>query len=222
MNKKIAALVSLSLALTVQTACAGAAKKESAAVAAVNSPLLSASAEGDMKALTSLFKSKVNINAKNKAGYTALMIAASNGQKEAAQFLLKHKADVNIKNEDGQTALYFALIAEQSDLAIEMIQQGAEIDDVSGEGDSALLIATTANQNDVMNLLIKKKPSLVNKASNASTTPLMEAARFGSKKTASILLKAGADKKAKNQNGKTALDIAIKAQNDEVIQLLSK
>ncbi|MDG0815297.1 ankyrin repeat domain-containing protein [Bdellovibrio svalbardensis] len=219
MNKKFAVLVSLSLALVVQTACAGTAKKETAGT---TSPLMSASAEGDVKKLNSLVKSKVDINAKDKAGYTALMVAASNGHQEAAKFLLEHKADVNIKNQEGQTALYFALVNEQPEIALDLIKQGAMVDDISGEGESALLIATTANQNDIMNLLIKKKPALVNKASNASTTPLMEAARFGSAKTASILLKAGADKKAKNQNGKTALDIAIKAQNEDVVKLLKK
>lgn len=224
MSKKIAVLVSLSLALVAQTACASgsnastnSAKKETATP---TNPLLNASAEGDLKSITSLVTSKVDINVKDKAGHTALMLAASNGHKDAAKFLLTNKADVNIKDDEGQTALYFALINDQAEIALDLIREGAAIDDISGEGDSALLIATTANQNDVMNVLIKKKPSLVNKASNASTTPLMEAARFGSAKTVSILLKAGADKKAKNQNGKTALDIAIKAQNDEAIKLL--
>ncbi len=219
MKKNLAIVLSLSLALVAQTACASSAKKETTQE---KNPLLNASAEGDLKLLTSLLKSKVDINAKDKTGHTALMLASSNGHKEAAKFLLVNKADVNIKTDEGQTALYFALVSDQGEIAKDLIEQGATIEDISGEGESALYVATTANQNEIMSILIRKKPSLVNKATNASTTPLMEAARFGSAKTVSILLKAGADKKAKNQNGKTALDIAIKAQNDDAINLLKK
>jgi len=186
------------------------------------SPLLKAASTGDTQTLNSLIKTKVNIDEKDPKGNTALMIAASNGQKKAAKLLMENKAAVNIKNQMGQTALYFALINEQNDIAIDLINQGADLDNISDDGESALIIATTANANEIMNTIIKKMPSLVNKASNSSTTPLMEAARFGSAKTINILLKAGANKKLQNQNGKTALDIAIKAQNEDAIHLLRK
>ncbi|QDK39162.1 ankyrin repeat domain-containing protein [Bdellovibrio sp. NC01] len=217
MNKKIAVIVSLSLALVAQSACASTSKKEAA-----TTPLMTASAEGNVKTLEALLKSKVAVDAKDQKGFTALMLAASNGHQAATKLLLANKANINEQNDDGEMPLYFALINEHPEVAIDLINSGANIQDVNGEGESALLIATTANQNDVMALLIKKDKSLVNKASSSSTTPLMEAARFGTEKTINMLLKAGADKKAKNQNGKTALDIAIKAQNDAAIKILKK
>lgn len=220
MNKKIALFLSLSLILTTPHTRADAEKKEDFPVA--TSPLFSASAEGNLKSLRQLIQSKVDLNAKDKGGYTALMLTASNGHHEATQLLLKSNVNMDSKNTEGQTALYFALVNEHPEIALDLIKHGADIENISEDGDSALIIATTANQSTIMNALIKKKPALVNKANKNSTTPLMEAARFGSAKTVNILLKAGADKKAKNQTNKTALDIAIKAQNNEVIKLLKK
>lgn len=214
MRAKIVLLISLSVALMSHGASAFSPSSES--------PLLNASAEGDIKTLQGLLKAKSNLNEKDKTGHTALMIAASNGRKEVVKILLENKVDINIKDDEGQSALYYALIGEQPSIALSLVEQGASLDDISGDGESALLVATTANANDVMSLVIKKKPSLVNKASNFGTTPLMEAARFGSAKTVRLLLKAGANQKLKNQNGKTALDIATKAQNDAVVKLLKK
>ena len=56
----------------------------------------------------------------------------------------------------------------------------------------------------------------------ASRTPLMAAVALGRIKIAQALLDAGADPDRRNDKGETALDLAIKAENDELVDLLRK
>lgn len=185
-----------------------------------SSSVTGAAAEGDLKTLSRLIKDNPDLNQTDAAGNTALILAAAKGEEKIVQLLLKNKVKLDIKNKEGQTALYFALINEQPDIALSLVNKGAALEDINNDGDSALQIATTSNANEVMKLVIKKNPSLINKPNNSGITPLMEAARFGSAKTIKILLNSKANGNLKNPNGKTALDIAIKAQNSEAIKLL--
>ncbi len=187
-----------------------------------SSPLITAAKEGSLESLKEQLKNNIDIDQTDAEGNTALMLALANEHSDLAKLILGSNPNINLKNKDGQSALFIALINEQPDLALTLVKKGASLSSINGDGDSALQVATTANANEVMKLVIKKKSSLVNKLTKNGVSPLMEAARFGSMGTISILLNAGADKKTKNKNGKTALDIAIKAQNEEAIELLKK
>jgi hypothetical protein len=187
-----------------------------------SSPLIAAAKEGSLESLKGLLKNNIDIDQTDAEGNTALMLALANEHSDLAKLIIESNPNINLKNKDGQSALFIALINELPDLALTLVKKGASLSSINSDGDSALQVATTANANEVMKLVIKKKSSLVNKLTRNGVSPLMEAARFGSMGTISILLNAGADKKAKNKKGKTALDIAIKAQNEEAIQLLKK
>ena len=52
-----------------------------------------------------LFRSGVDVNAKNKDGASALHVAAIVGQYEVAELLIQKGADVNARNNDGTTAM---------------------------------------------------------------------------------------------------------------------
>ncbi|MBN1798238.1 MAG: ankyrin repeat domain-containing protein [Spirochaetales bacterium] len=58
------------------------------------------------------------------------------------------------------------------------------------------------------------------KIEDTHTTPLMRAVRYNNLAAARILINAGADIHKKNQEGKTALNIAVEQGNAEMIQLL--
>ncbi|MBO9666757.1 MAG: ankyrin repeat domain-containing protein [Bdellovibrio sp.] len=182
--------------------------------------LLNAAAAGDNKKVASLLKNKSNLNAKDAGGNTALMLAISNDHKDTAKLILEKNPDVNIKNQEGETALFAALVSDKADIAKTLIEQGASLEDVGGEGESALFMAATTNQTDIMEIVLKKAPQLLNKSDDHGTTPLMEAAKFGGEKTVKILLDAGADKSLKNEDGRTALDIATKARNTSALKYL--
>lgn len=154
---------------------------------------------------------------------TPLMKAASEGDKATVQKLIKAKTNINAEDpEERRTALYFALQNEQKEVIKLLIENGARLENLSEDKETALFMATTTNNTDLMKTLIKKNKSLLNTPDTDGTTPLMEAAKYGSKETVEILLKAGAKKDLKNNLGSTALDIAKENKNEDAIQLLSE
>jgi len=71
--------------------------------------LIEAASKGNYAQIEDLIKQGVNVNAKDKYGWTALMHAASHGHLYVVMFLIEHGADVNAKDEDGWTAREYAL-----------------------------------------------------------------------------------------------------------------
>lgn len=154
---------------------------------------------------------------------TPLMKAAAEGDKKAVQTLLKSKADINAQDtEEKKTALYYAISNEQKEITKLLIDKGANLENLSENQESALFMATTTNNYDLMKTVLKKKKALINTPDIEGTTPLMEAAKYGTKQTLEILLKAGAKKDLKNKLGSTALDIAKENKNEDAIKALSK
>ncbi|MNL12636.1 Phosphocholine transferase AnkX [compost metagenome] len=179
--------------------------------------------------MTKLFKTLIlvaitAISTKSFANnLTPLMTAAQDGNKKEVQALLKSKADINAKDpEEKRTALYFAISNEHKDVIKLLIDKGADLENLSEGQESALFMATTTNNNDLMQTVLKKNKKLINVPDSEGTTPLMEAAKYGTKQTIEILLKAGAKKDLKNKLGSTALDIAKENKNEDAISALSK
>lgn len=63
---------------------------------------------GDLYTMKKMYNEKININIKDKHGFTALMKASASGFEQIVDFLLEKGADVNILSKDRSTALRFA------------------------------------------------------------------------------------------------------------------
>ena len=61
-----------------------------------------------IKLLSHIYYDIANINARDKAGRTALMLASMSCYSEIVKELLEKGADVNLKDKDGKTALDYA------------------------------------------------------------------------------------------------------------------
>lgn len=89
---------------------------------------------------------------------------------------------------------------------------------VKSESFTMLSYSALNNKKTVSNFLLANKAD-VNKACNGMT-PLMNAAVFGNADMAKMLLKKGADKNMKDQNGFTAKDYAVKNNHSALAELL--
>ena len=69
-----------------------------------------AAASGNISIVRRLLsQKKVDINSKNRGGWTPLILAASHGHSEIVELLLAQSGiDINVKDKDGHTALMFA------------------------------------------------------------------------------------------------------------------
>ncbi|ORX51515.1 ankyrin [Piromyces finnis] len=63
--------------------------------------------------------SKMDINAKDEYGYTALHAAVSYSRLEAARWLLENGADINITDDDGDTPLHACESADMAKMLVE-------------------------------------------------------------------------------------------------------
>ena len=87
-------------------------------------------------------------------------------------------------------------------------------------GQNLLTVATRSAAADIVKLLLKNKIFNINAKDNNGLTALMEAADWGHKNIAKLLIDAGADVSIKNSEGRTARDIAEQKNHQEIVDLL--
>jgi hypothetical protein len=80
-----------------------------------------------------LLSRRIDVNATNDYGATALMVAVSEMRPEIVGLLLKRGADPTVKNRDGGTALAYALACGFTESARVLLDGGAPIDEKSRE-----------------------------------------------------------------------------------------
>lgn len=149
--------------------------------------------------------------------------AAAAGDVIQVRKLLKEKVDVNALDSGGYPAFYHALDNDNEKLALELLKASMNLDLKVGIGKESLLVMSIyKSAESCIQYIIKKDSKQVKNVGEDGFTPLMIAARMSNLKVSKILVAAGADFKLKNKFGKTALDLAIKAQNHDVAEFLKK
>lgn len=136
------------------------------------------------------------INKKNLLGSTPLFVAIANNNLEALKYILAEKASIEIINEAGQTPLQLAIANENHEAIILLVKNNAKL-----EGD------LTNAENNILNKLLHDACGQKNFDKNRFVEQLIEA-------KASIM--------AKNIDGDSALSIAIKNNNSNLIDILLK
>lgn len=81
-----------------------------------STPLIVAAASGRMKVVEYLLRRRVNINAQDPHGTTALMWAVFKGHRDVAKFLISKGADTKVIRDDGDTAMDIARKWRQNEI----------------------------------------------------------------------------------------------------------
>ena len=168
-------------------------------VASFQTVMLSAAENGHPEVLKNWIKEQINSNTNDKLGRTALFIASLNGHLATVEYLLKIGANPNQPNQDGITPLHCVANTEDNDeekrvcLAQILLAYGAQI--------NARDNTSTTNGGN-------------------GNTPLHNVAYAGSAKFAQYLIDQGAGIEIKDQDGMTALHIASKIGNLQVVKVL--
>jgi quinoprotein dehydrogenase-associated probable ABC transporter substrate-binding protein len=165
------------------------------------SPLIHALNRNHVPSVKILAERGADLGKTNPQGFTPLEVAIGEDMLFAAQALIEAGADVNAAN-GKQKVTPLMLIASQ--LAPQV---------------RATHLAGGPTPVDIARDLIARGAK-VNAASTAGVTPLMIAAGHNNAPMVGLLLAKGANPKAKNNIGKTALDIAREARNDEAATAL--
>ena len=173
--------------------------------------------------------------------------AVKNGDFATARALLAVGADPNYEDNFLSTPLHHAVHNNRGDLVVILLDSGAKPNIVSF-GFTPLHIAVLNNRRDIVELLLDHKADINARTVNGEQTPLdlavmqrnltiarllvergaqlrnagplLMAATSGSTGIARLLLTSGADPSARDDDGTTALDIAVHRGNREIVQLL--
>jgi len=158
-------------------------------------PLYLACVNGNAAVIEKLLKAGADVNAVSNERETALMTASRTGNVESVKVLLAHGADVNARETwHGETALMWAVSQKHAAIARELIAHGADVN-----------ARSTVNKWERQNTAEPREKWLP----LGGLTPLEFSARQGCVACIPVLVEAGADINAVDQDGITPLLTAI-------------
>lgn len=211
--------------------------------------LMSTAGVCTLEVFKELIASGARMDAKDYQRNTVLMRAAQNDDAGIVRFLIAAGASVDERNEDGESALQAAARYGRGEVLRALIEAGAAINLSTSELNGALILATR-NEDPMAVKALLKAGADPNSRDAQDTTALMFAAEYGQPETLKaliaagselnatdsngwtammhanevenvrVLLDAGADTTIKNEDGETALAMAIKYDQSEVVKLL--
>jgi ankyrin repeat protein len=141
--------------------------------------------------------------------------------------LIRAGASIDRNIGEGQTALFMSLLAPDAGrraddrCAIALLNAGADSSLRHESGAMPVHLAAASNYLGALQALLERRPQDVDAKTNIGITPLMMAATEGHAEAVRLLLKYGADRTLKDDEGLTAKDVAVKNRNEDLVPLLS-
>ncbi len=150
-----------------------------------------------------------DVDTPTQTGKTALMSAARTGDGALVDRLLDLGANVNATNHGGGTPLMYATWYGDPQTVVRLLELGARVDQRSNNGWTALMMAAAKNHAAAARALLQRGAN-ANLPDVYGWTPLMRAAHEGHSDVLQVLLQhASSDLSQRNDQGKTALHLAV-------------
>jgi ankyrin repeat protein len=184
--------------------------------------LMWAAAEGHYQVVDLLLASGADVKAVSKGGFTPLVFAAQRGDVHSVRSLLAAGLTPNYSLPNHIGVLHVAVSGGKPDVVQALLESNADVNTFDDEGKTPLHIAAKAGNLEIVKMLLAKganpnlptaaiKPPTGKAASNPFRAPagqqtaLLLAARANHEDVMRALIAAGADPKAKAQDGATLL-----------------
>ena len=194
----------------------------SSPAASPKSPLADAVEKSDRTGVRTLLKQRVDVNAPQPDGMTALHWAAHLDDLETAKLLLKAKAGVNATNRYGVTPLSLACVNGNTELVESLLAAGSDPNTTLRGGETVLMTAARTGKVGPVKALLARG-AIVEAKERRGQTALMWAAAEGNSDVVDLLIKAGADIHAKlPDSGFTPFFFAARNGRMEVVRALLK
>ena len=150
-----------------------------------------AAEEGNLECLKILTDSNGDVDSKDKLGRTPSHCSAENGTLDCLKHLITRNADVTEKDGNGRNLLHFAVASENCELVSFLIEQQMNVNDVDYENNTPIHWLTCWYMPE--------------EEDNDYWEDLDEDLKLSLMNIAEVLIRAGADLSAQNNEGKSAL-----------------
>ena len=162
------------------------------------SPLVDVVKAGDRTAAVALIEKRVDVNAAEPDGTTALHWAAHNGDVDLVQRLIRAGANVKAVNEFGATPMSEAAVLADPTLLGALLEAGANVESPNGDGQTALMVIARTSRVDAARLLLKHGANVNAVEKWRGQTALMWAAAQSQPAMVRELIAAGANVNARS------------------------
>lgn len=160
----------------------------------------------DLNLIRKLIAQGINLESKNRQGYTALNLAASNEHEEVVRILIAAGANVNTEEElENRSPVYFAV--NNTQILTQLIAASADVTKANKHGSTPLEKAISEGETARCLLLIGATKD-VNKRLEFNDTYLHQGIIYANVEVIRALLAAGADQKALDCLKRTPLEFA--------------
>ena len=168
--------------------------------------------------VTGLLNRGFDPNSVSPKGAPALLEALRVGAFGTATVLAQRPGtEIDVRSPQGDSPLMLAALKGQLALVRLLVERNA---DVNKPGWTPLHYAATGGHTEVIEYLLAQHAYIDAESPNQST-PLMMAAMYGGFDAVRLLLDAGADPTNRNSLGLTAVDFAMRVQNDRAADLIA-
>ena len=188
--------------------------------AGADARLVDAVKAADKPAVRALLEQRVDVNAPEADGTTALHWAANKDDSEVVDLLIRAGANVKAANRYGVTPLWLACINGNAASIEMLLKAGADANTVLPEGETVLMTAARTGKVDAVNILLRHGADVKAKEGWRGQTALMWAAAEGHPAVIRALVEGGADVRERSQGGFTALLFAAREGQIGAVQAL--
>lgn len=198
--------------------------KLTAAEKDLNSKLFDAVEQNNLDEVKELIKNGADIHAREISSKKAIHIAVKKGNKNIVEFFLNEGISVNDTNNSGWTPLHYAAFSGELEIAKLLVAKGANVRAENAYGQKPIDLTHYGKDNGykgVMELLLDKGGGKVNDTDKDGYTLLRCAVIIGNLEVIKFLIDKGANIHAKDNKGRTPLDLARERGNTEVVSMLS-
>ena len=157
------------------------------------------------------------LNKRDIALQTALHFATNYGHLQCVHQLLEKGAIIDVANDWGETPLIIAVKKGFEDIVLEFISRHANVEKADIRGFDALMYAAANGYYNILKILLLSGMDVNHKV---KTTALHEAARHGHCDCVKELVAYGADKCARDIDGKLPVEVAIYTDKVEIVKIL--
>ncbi|KAJ1460270.1 ankyrin repeat-containing domain protein [Pelagophyceae sp. CCMP2097] len=152
-------------------------------------------------------------------GATPIFIAAYRGYLEIVNFLISHNADLETPNSKGNTPFFIACQHCRLDIADVLAANGVKLEPVNEAGSTPFFFACQEGNADVVKFLVDRQVNTT--AGKNGITPFHMACYRGHIDVVKYLVQGmGMDPLAIDGHGRTPLEVARRAQRDDVVTFL--